>query len=329
MDHRSQDILELCAKAAVAAGASRELGLALGRATVAAQEAGKDALGIQHFFDYLDAVQAHRIDGMADPVISTPTPAVYLADARQGIPHVAFDRVLGDLVRSAHELGLVVLSINNSYTGGALGYFSERIAEEGLVGLVVGNSSAHMAAGGTKNAVLGTNPLSFAVPQGPDRPPLVFDQASSQTAMVNVREAARSGRPIPDDWAVDEYGIQTTDADKALLGALLPFGGYKGTNIALMVEMLATLSGGSWSLDAGSFNSGERSPAIGMFLVAIDPTVFDPQYPQRVIQHVDRLRSQHGMRFPGDARSQRTHGTCMVDEQDYNQLLARAGELAR
>ncbi|MDX2939479.1 Ldh family oxidoreductase [Streptomyces ipomoeae] len=84
----------------------------------------------------------------------------------------------------------------------------------------------------------------------PRRPPLVIDHASSQTAYVNVRQAARTGASIPADWAVGPDGAKTTDASAALAGVLLPFGGYRGGNIALLVELLATLAGGSFSLEA-------------------------------------------------------------------------------
>ena len=94
--------------------------------------------------------------------------------------------------------------------------------------------------------VLGTNPLAYGIPR-PSGPSLLVDQASSQTAYVNIRSAAAQQRSIPDGWAIDETGRGTTDPSAALRGALLPFGGYKGANIALLVEMLAVLSGANWS----------------------------------------------------------------------------------
>lgn len=296
----------------------------LAAATLSAQEAGKDSLGILHFFDYLDAMRGNRLDGAAEPLTSSPGPAVIVADAARGIPHVAFDRVFSDLVRTARQLGVVVFSQRNAYTCGALGYFTERVAAEGLVCLAASNSSAHMAAGGSTAAVFGTNPLSFAAPRGEGQSPLVFDQASSQTALVGIREAARNGVPIPEGWAVDAAGVHTTDASAALMGALLPFGGYKGANVALMVEMLATMSGASWSLDAGFFDSGERSPAVGMFLIGVDPSKFDPGYSARVAEHLARLRKDYGMRFPGDSHVAMPEGICSIAPKVFAKLQGLA-----
>ena len=95
--------------------------------------------------------------------------------------------------------------------------------------------------------------MAFAAPVA-DGPPLVIDQSSSATAFVNIRKAADEGREIPEGWALDATGHSTTDPVQAMKGALLAFGGARGANIALMVEVLAAgLSGANWSLDAPFF----------------------------------------------------------------------------
>lgn len=310
LKYQSDQISELCIAAARKCGASQEAAVSLAAATIHAQESGKHALGILHFFDYLNAMKGERLDGAAQIAITRPAAAMMVADAGGGIPHVAFDHAFDDLVLTATRFGVCVFSQRNSYTCGALGYFAERVAAQGLVCIATTNSSAHMAAGGSRGAVFGTNPLAFAVPLGPGKRPFAFDQASSQTALVNVREAARENGAIPAGWAVDSSGSPTTDAGEALLGALLPFGGYKGANIAMMVEMLSTMSGASWSLDAGSFDTGNRSPSVGMFVVALDPGILDPAHTERVEALLDRLRHDYTMSLPGDSRKPNPPGTC-------------------
>lgn len=320
LKYRSEEIWKLCIAAASSRGASPEAATSLADATIHAQEAGKPALGIRHFFDYLNAMEEERLDGAAGPSITRPASAVFVADAGGGIPHVAFDRGFDDLIGAAREFGVSVFSQRNSYTCGALGYFAERVAAKGLVCIATTNSSAHMAAGGSIGAVFGTNPLAFAVPRSQGKRPFVFDQASSQTALVNVREAARENAAIPDGWAVDSSGRPTSNANEALLGALLPFGGYKGANIAMMVELLSTMAGASWSLDAGSFDTGRRSPAVGMFLVALNPDLFDPGYIARAERQLDRLRNEYKMSLPGDSRKESSPGTCEVAPADFAKL---------
>ncbi len=320
MEYRSDDLMALCIAVAQKHGASLETAVSLASGTIHAETSGQPTLGIIHFFDYLDALREGRLKGAARPIITRPTRATIVADGDGGIPHVAFDRVFEDLVDSAHEFGVSIFSQRNAYTCGALGYFVERLAIEGLVSIAGANSSALMAAGGASDrAVFGTNPLAFAAPRSSGRP-LVIDQASSQTALVNVREAARNATAIPVGWAVDRVGSPTIDAEAALTGALLPFGGYKGANIALMVEILAAISGGNWSLDAWPFDSGDRNPSVGMFLVSIDPVLFDPNFSTRLERHLARLRVDYRMHIPGDSRASGPATTCEVPTEVFTRL---------
>ena len=251
---------QLVERAALGAGASPETAASLARATLAAEAEGQASVGLSHFVDYLQALEAGRIDGRAEPEISRPVPAIFLSDARGGAAHPGFDRVFEDMVAAAGAIGLSAFSQRNSFTCGALGYFTGRLAERGLVALAATNGPALVAGSGGTEAVYCTNPMSFAAPQA-DGPPLIIDQSSSATAFVNVRQAAAEGRPIPAGWALDASGKPTTDAAEAVKGTLLAFGGARGANIALMVEVLAAgLSGANWSLDAPPFASGSKGP---------------------------------------------------------------------
>ena len=153
-----------------------------------------------------------------------------------------------------------------------------------------------LAAGPGTGRVFGTNPMAYSVPR-PGRPPLTVDQASSSTAYVSVRAAAERGTPLPEGWAVDADGRPTTDPEAALAGALLPFGGYKGANIALLVELLSSMAGGNWAMDAPPWDTGSRSPEVGMFVLAIDPDVLGRGSSARIADHLDRL-ADSGVRLP-------------------------------
>ena len=192
---------------------------------------------------------------------------------------------------ATRRLGIGVLSVRRSFTCGELGYYPRRLAEAGFIALACANSPALMSVGGAATRVLGTNPLAFAVP-GPHGP-LVVDQASSQTAYVAVRGRDR----LPEGWAIGPDGAPTTDPVQALAGALLPFGGHRGGNVALLVELLATLSGGAFSLDAPPFDAGSASPGIGVFVLCLSPDAF-PGAARRFTDHLDRLARDHDVRLP-------------------------------
>ena len=289
----------LCRMAALGAGANEEAAGLLAAATVAAEAEGNEAVGLSHLVDYLEAIEAGRIDGKAEPAVSRPALAVYLSDAMGGIAHTGFQRTLDDLAKAARLFGIGLFSQKNAYTCGALGYFTRQLAEKGLVSLAAATSPALLAGAGSTKPVYGTNPLSFAAPSA-SGPPLVIDQSSSATAFVTVRKAANAGRTIPEGWALDETGQPTTDPAAAMKGALIAFGGNRGANLALMVEVLAAgLSGSNWSLDAPSFDKGTKSPGVGLFVLAIEPKLLDADFDQRMAGQLDRLRLRYGVHIPG------------------------------
>ena len=228
----------LCERAAIAAGALPEVALSMARSAVAAEADGQPSVGLAHFIDYLEALEAGRIDGKATPEITRPAPAIILSDAKGGAAHPGFDAAFDLIVEAANEFGLALFTQKNAYTCGALGYFAGRLAGKGLAAIAATNGPALLAGSGSTKPVYCTNPMAFAAPVA-GGPPLIIDQSSSATAFVNIRAAAKAGTPIPEGWALDAEGRPTTDARQAVKGALLAFGGERGANIALMVEVLA------------------------------------------------------------------------------------------
>jgi (2R)-3-sulfolactate dehydrogenase (NADP+) len=296
------EAVSLCERAAIAAGANKETAGSLARSVVAAEAKGLTAVGLSHFLDYLDAIEAGRIDGAAEPVITRPALAVYASDAKGGAAHTGFDRIFAELAKSARLFGVAIFAQRNAYTCGELGYFTGRLAGEGLVSFAATNGPALLAGAGSTKPVYCTNPMSFAAPVEGGAP-LVIDQSSSATAFVNIRRAAEEGREIPAGWALDASGRPTTDPAAAMKGALLAFGGNRGANIALMVEVLAAgLSGANWSLDAPSFSEGHDSPGTGLFVLAIEPKLIDPDFATRLREQLDRLAFDYRVHIPGVAR---------------------------
>lgn len=298
-----EDAQRLCESAILSQGASLDTARSLAVSIVAAEAEGQAAVGFAHLLDYLEALAAGRIDGKAQPTLTRPAPAVILSDGGGGIPHLGFDRAFADLVSTALSFGLTLFVQKNAFTCGALGFFAGRLAEKGLVALAATNGPAMVAPQGTTKPVYCTNPLAFAAPRA-GGPPLLIDQSSSATAFVKVRAAAEAGREIPSEWAIDAEGRPTTDANAAIKGALVAFGGSRGANIALMVEVLAAgLTGANWSLDASPLGSGSEGPGTGLFVLAIDPSLIDPDFPARLAAQTSRLGSDYGVHIPGPAKA--------------------------
>lgn len=298
-----QEAQALCESAALRRGASVELARSIAAAAVRAEGEAQPAVGLAHYLDYLSALEAGRIDGGAEPMISRPAPAIILSDANRGAAHTGFDRAFPDLVATARSFGLGLFVQKNAFTSGALGYFAVRLAEERLLAIAATNGPALLAGAGSTRPVYCTNPLALAAPvEG--AAPLLIDQSSSATAYVNIARAARQGQAIPEGWALDAEGRPTTDAKAAISGALLAFGGERGANIALMVEVLAAgVSGANWSLDAPSFNAGSESPSCGLFVLALDAALVDPGFASRMGAQMSRLSGTHGVHIPGRSKA--------------------------
>jgi len=292
------EALAVAVAALKARGASAAHAQATGRALVTAEAEGNRAVGLKHLFTYGDALDAGRVRGDAVPIIEEITEVVTRVDAAEGLPHLGVERALPHLVAGAERLGVAMLTLSNGYPCGALGTFARQLAEgPGLAALVAANAGpAVMPASGGKAKVFCTNPIAFAVPVDFNAPALVIDQASSSASLANLRQYAEAGREIPEGWALDPAGHPTSDARAALAGSLLPFGGARGANIALMVELLAAgLTGANWSKDAPPFNKGGRSPGAGLFILAINPLT---GFHARLWDWIDALQSD-GAYLPG------------------------------
>jgi (2R)-3-sulfolactate dehydrogenase (NADP+) len=294
----TQEAVSIAQQAIRDAGANEAIATSLAQAVVSAEWAGSRAVGFAHLPDYLDGFVHGRIATSAEPTIESPAPALTRVDAHGGIAQLGFDRAFDQIVERAETYGVTVFAQSNSFTVGELGYYPRRLAQRGLVALAVTNATAQMTTLESRKPVYGTNPMAFAAPRGEGKP-FVIDQACSATAFVNVRQAAERGDAIPQGWAVDAAGEPTTDSRKAVEGLLLAFGGARGANIALMVEIMAAgLTGGNWSMDAPSYASGGDCPAVGLFVVAIKPDLLAPNFVDRLSAQIERLAEQ-GVRIPG------------------------------
>lgn len=291
--------------AAQACGANETVARAISEASLDAEMEGSKVTGLSHFILYCEAMMAGRVDGRAIPIVDKPTPVLISVDARQGFLHTGFDSELDSFCSSVARFGVGIFSASNGFTCGNLGYFSRRVAERGLVALAATNAGpAMLAASGSIKPVFATNPMAFAVPRG-SGPPLLIDQASSQTTWVSILQAAEKGESIPAGQAIDADGSPTVDPVKALKGALVAAGGQRGANIALMVEVLAAgLTGSNWSLDAPSFAEGDQNPGVGLLVIAINPQLLGGyDYGKRMAEYLDRLETEYGVYIPGSRRA--------------------------
>ena len=258
------------------AGASPTQAKPLARVIVAGERDACKSHGIYRIEGVLRTIRAGKVNPRAEPTLSPAAGgAVVRVDADGGFANAAFDLGLPALVETTRRLGLGALVINDCTHFSALWPEVEALTDQGLAALVMCPSYASVApAGGTK-ALLGTNPLAFGWPRRND-PPYVFDFATSVAARGEIELHRRAGKPLPEGWAIDADGTPTTDPEAALAGAMLPFGGHKGSAIGMMIELLAGIMiGDKTSHEALEFlGSTAFAPTHGELILAFDPERF-------------------------------------------------------
>lgn len=266
------EVDDLARRALLAEGFGDAQAGAVARTVTAAERDGCTSHGLFRIPFYVAALGNPDTDANAVPELVADDSAVVHVDARHGFCPLALETGLPPLADAARRHGIAALAIRRAYNIAALWPEVERLASEGLVAFAFTASNAFVAPAGGTRRLYGTNPMAFGFPRA-GREPLVFDQASSASARGEIQLHKRAGKALPEGWAIDADGRPTTDPDAALAGAQLPFGGHKGSSLALMVELLAgALIGDNLSVDSTAHDVGKTgAPFGGEFLICIDP----------------------------------------------------------
>ena len=232
----------------------------LARVIVAGERDGCKSHGIFRIEGCLRTIRQAKVNPVAVPQLSQDDSAIVRVDAQGGFANAAFDLGAPALVSRARALGLAALVINDCTHFSALWPEVEALTELGLAAIAMCPSYATVAPFGGTRPLMGTNPFAFGWPR-PQHAPFVFDFATSVAARGEVELHRIAGTPLPEGWAVDADGTPTRDAAAALQGAMLPFGGHKGSAISLMIELLAGVM-------IGDLTSPEALAFIGTTAVA-------------------------------------------------------------
>jgi ureidoglycolate dehydrogenase (NAD+) len=172
----------------------------------------------------------------------------------------------------ARQFGIGWCATRSINHAGAVGYFAARLADQGLIGMVMTASKPLMSYFGARGEALSTNPLAIAAPV-PGADPLLLDMSTAAVALGKIMAAKDAGRPIPKGWAVDANGADTTDP--AAVAALLPMAGAKGSGLSLMIEVLTSVMAGNAVI--APVLLGRQKGGFNGTVVAIDPAAFGPK----------------------------------------------------
>ncbi len=254
---------------------------------------------------YCEHVRSGKVDGSAKPKVTKLSPVAFRVDARRGFAHPAIEKGFSRLIPAAKKNGIAGIAVHNSYNAATLGYHTGYLAKRGLLAFGFTNSVPAIAPVGGRKPVIGTNPLSFAVPGKKGKIAFLIDQSSSAIAWTAVKLAADEGRAIPLGWALDAEGQPTTDAARGLAGSIAPAGGHKGFGQGLIVEvMCAALAGANRGPQMASFMENDGKPiGCGQFFIALDPDSFSGgRFARQVTALVKSITGQEGARMPNSRR---------------------------
>lgn len=299
------DICNLSYRALTGAGASQAAASIVAESIRDAEADGIRLIGLEYLPVYCRHVKCGKVDGHAVPTIRSAGAGLLCGDAQHGFCHVAFVQGESRFLETTHQQGIAGFGLSRSYASGVLGWFIERIANAGLVGLGFSNASPTMAPQGGRKPVFGTNPIALAVPRA-GTPPLVIDFSPAATTRLEIKRHRTAGESIPIGCGLDGRGRPTEDPAAVLDGgAVAPAAGHKSSALALLVEVLAAgLTGARWSFEASDLGTQEGGPPeIGQFFIAIDPKLSaGSTFHGHIENLISAMLEQDGVRLPGDRR---------------------------
>lgn len=286
-------------------GCDAENAAAVADTITTAERDGAASHGLFRLPGYVATLKSGKVNGVARPTMRTLSPGVLQLDGDGGFAPFAHQQSREPFAECARTQGIAALAIINTYHFSALWAEVEPLAAQGLCVFAFTAFKPAVAPAGGSKPLFGTNPMAFGWPR-PGGNPVVFDQASAAMAKGEVMIAARDGHELPMGVGVDANGTPTTDPNAILKGSLLPFGGHKGSCIAMMVELLvAGLIGESFSFEAAARDNNDGGPPQGgELMIAMDPDRFGDA--NGWARHADGLfeemTAQEGVRLPADRR---------------------------
>ena len=253
-------------------GFSRGHAVAIARTMAAGERDHCKSHGVYRLEGCMRTLKAGKVNPTAVPELIEDDSAIVRVNANGGFANLAFETGLPALVARTRKLGVAALAINDCTHFAALWPEVEALAENGLAAIAMCPSYATVAPTGGTEPLLGTNPFAFGWPR-PGDSPYVFDFATSVAARGEIELYRRSGKPLPEGWAVDAEGKPTTDPEAALAGAMLPFGAHKGSAISTMIELLAGAMIGDFTSPEALEYLGTTTiaPRHGELILAFDP----------------------------------------------------------
>lgn len=311
----ADDLTAFCTKTLLMHGLSEEDAGITAKVLVETDTYGTHSHGTKNLRMYIEKIKAGGIDPKARPEVVLEFGSCAVINANDSIGMVGAYRGMQKAIETARKSGISYIGVNNSCHFGAAGYYANMAASQGMIGMAMSNTDPNMSVPGSKSAVIGNSPFSYAVPDGMGGT-IFLDIAMSATAALKVLEANRKGEKIPDTWIVDHEGRPSTDPGLfPQQASLQPMAAHKGYGLALMVEILTGViaDGGflkditSWVMDLPSKNKVSHAFIVIDINQLLSVQSFNMNIRRFVdeIKNADKISSVETIYLPGEMELER------------------------
>lgn len=265
----------------------------VGDVLVAADIRGISSHGLSRLKKYLDRIKLGLIAKESNLITESQKAGNVLLNSNNSLGQVVAVDAMEMAIELAKEHGNSVIAAGHSNHFGIAAYYTMMAAKEDLIGIVTTNTSPLMAPFGGKSPMLGTNPISVAVPAD-QYEDIVIDMATSEVAIGKIEVAQREGLEIPLGWALDKNGKPTTDPDTAMDGTVTSMSGPKGSALAMLVDILSGfLTHSAFLDDVGSLSKIDAEQDLGFFMMVINPDIFIPRdtFKTQIDAYIGRVKN--------------------------------------
>jgi len=281
---------------------------------------GRTGHGLIRVPQYVPRIEAGGINLRPAISLTRETPVSALVDGDNGIGQVVMTLATETAIAKATETGIAWVGTVHSNHAGAAGVYTSMAVSQGLIAMYMAVASANvMPPWGGRERLLGTNPISIAIPAG-EEDPFLLDIATTVTSHGTIKVVAQRGEQMPEGWVVDPGGKPILDPHRADEGFLMPIGGYKGAGLNLAIGLLAgVLNDAAFGVDVIDHRAVPEQPAnTGQAILAMRPDLFRDLdvFKADIDRHLRSLRESGdpgSVHLPGEAaarleREQRREG---------------------
>lgn len=295
---------ETAARAFCAHGISNSDAELTAQVLVSADARGKPSHGLLRLPRVVRGIEHGNVDPDGEIDVEGTAPAV-LVDGGARLGPVVATEAIGEAMACADTHGVGVVGVNNTNHLGMLGYYTDQARREGYVALGMTNTEPAIPPYGGAEPILGTNPIAVGLPTDP---PFNLDMSTSAISRGEVLHRRETGEQLPQGVALNADGAPTQDPAAALKGTILPFGGPKGSGLAIAVEILAGgLVDAAMGTDVTGTYHTENPCTKGDLFIVVDPEALAPGFTEqasaflRKLKESDRAEGFDRIRLPGES----------------------------